>query len=105
MEASLPAARPRPRTMLGGVALAAALTWGCSASAQQATETISQAARASRRMAAPTAVMAAPDAARMRRAFEAQARGDLLAAARETEQLDDRRLMGHLLAEKICLFM
>jgi soluble lytic murein transglycosylase-like protein len=82
------------------VALAAALTWGCGASAQQATETIAHAARAPQRMAQPTAVMGAPDATRMRRAFEAQARGDLLAAARETEQLDDRRLMGHLLADR-----
>ncbi len=86
--------------MLGGVALAAALTWGCGAAAQQANETIAHAARAPQRMAPPTAVMGVPDAARMRRAFEAQARGDLLAAARETERLDDRRLMGHLLADR-----
>ena len=51
-------------------------------------------------MAPPAAVMGAADATRMRRAFEAQARGDLLAAARETERLDDRRLMGHLLADR-----
>jgi len=54
----------------------------------------------------PAAVSALPqpmgpaDAARMRRAFEAQARGDLPAALRETERLDDRRLMGHLLADR-----
>ncbi|NCY26137.1 MAG: lytic transglycosylase domain-containing protein, partial [Alphaproteobacteria bacterium] len=98
MEVSLPQARTRPRATLGGVALAAALSWGCSASAQQATDTIAHAARAPQRMAQPMAVMGAADAARMRRAFEAQARGDLLAAGRESEQLDDRRLMGHLLA-------
>jgi soluble lytic murein transglycosylase-like protein len=40
------------------------------------------------------------DAARMRRAFEAQARGDMPAAIREAERLDDRRLMGHLLADR-----
>ena len=100
MEAPLPEARPRPRAMLGGIALAAALTWGCSASAQQAAENIAQAARATQRMAQPTAVMGTLDATRMRRAFEAQARGDMVAAARETEHLDDRRLMGHLLADR-----
>jgi len=45
--------------------------------------------------------MGAADAARMRRAFEAQARGDVAAAMRETERLDDRRLMGHLLADRL----
>ncbi len=100
MEDILPSARPRPRASLGGVALAAILSWGCGASAQQANETIAHAARAPQRMAAPTAVMGAADAARMRRAFAAQARGDLPAAARESERLDDRRLMGHLLADR-----
>ncbi len=54
--------------------------------------------------AAPSALprpMGAADAIRMRRAFEAQARGDLPAATRETERLDDRRLMGHLLADRL----
>lgn len=44
--------------------------------------------------------MGAADAARLRRAFEAQARGDVAAAVRESERLDDRRLMGHLLADR-----
>ena len=44
--------------------------------------------------------MGAADAGRMRRAFEAQARGDITAAIRESERLDDRRLMGHLLADR-----
>lgn len=44
--------------------------------------------------------MGQADAARMRRAFEAQARGDIPAALREVERLDDRRLMGHLLADR-----
>lgn len=44
--------------------------------------------------------MGATDAARMRRAFEAQARGDFASAVRESERLDDRRLMGHLLADR-----
>ena len=52
---------------------------------------------------APSALprpMGVADAARMRRAFEAQANGDTGAAARETDRLDDRRLMGHLLADR-----
>jgi len=44
--------------------------------------------------------LAAQDAARLLRAFEAQARGDFPAASREAERLDDRRLMGHLLADR-----
>ncbi|WP_240655203.1 lytic transglycosylase domain-containing protein [Rhodovarius crocodyli] len=44
--------------------------------------------------------MDAADAARMRRAFAAQARGDVPAAQREVEGLQDRRLMGHLLADR-----
>jgi soluble lytic murein transglycosylase-like protein len=44
--------------------------------------------------------MAAADAARLRRAFEAQARGDIASAQREVERLDDRRLIGHLLADR-----
>jgi soluble lytic murein transglycosylase-like protein len=44
--------------------------------------------------------MGAMDAARLRRAFEAQARGDAPAAQREAERLEDRRLMGHLLADR-----
>ncbi|MCW8087641.1 lytic transglycosylase domain-containing protein [Sabulicella glaciei] len=45
--------------------------------------------------------MTALDAARMRRAFEAQGRGDFAAASREAERLEDRRLMGHLLADRL----
>ncbi|MBY0337920.1 MAG: lytic transglycosylase domain-containing protein, partial [Acetobacteraceae bacterium] len=37
----------------------------------------------------------------MRRAFEAQARGDFAAATREVERLDDRRLIGHLVADRL----
>ena len=44
--------------------------------------------------------MGQADAARMRRAFEAQARGDVAAAIREADRLEDRRLMGHLLADR-----
>jgi len=52
---------------------------------------------------APSALpqpMGAADATRMGRAFEAQARGDVGAAMREIERLEDRRLVGHLLADR-----
>ena len=100
MHVSYSAMPHRPRLIFGGVALAAALSFTSQAGAQQASASIASAARAPQRMAPPTAVMGAADAARMRRAFEAQLRGDLVAAARETERLDDRRLMGHLLADR-----
>ncbi len=45
-------------------------------------------------------VLTAADAQRMRRAFAAQLRGDNAAAQREAVALDDRRLLGHLLADR-----
>jgi soluble lytic murein transglycosylase-like protein len=45
--------------------------------------------------------LASAEALRLRRAFEAQARGDLTAANREIERLEDRRLFGHLLADRL----
>jgi soluble lytic murein transglycosylase-like protein len=44
--------------------------------------------------------LAPSDAARLRRIFEMQARGEMAAAAREAERLDDRRLIGHVLADR-----
>lgn len=44
--------------------------------------------------------LAPSDAARLRRIFDLQARGEMTAAAREAERLDDRRLMGHVLADR-----
>nr|WP_264185432.1 lytic transglycosylase domain-containing protein [Roseicella aerolata] len=44
--------------------------------------------------------MAPSDAARLRRIFDLQSRGDLAAATRESERLGDRRLMGHVLADR-----
>jgi len=41
------------------------------------------------------------EAARLRRAFDAQARGDFEAAKREIERLEDKRLLGHLLADRL----
>jgi soluble lytic murein transglycosylase-like protein len=45
-------------------------------------------------------VLAPSDAARLRRVFDLQSRGDPAAAAREADRLDDRRLMGHVLADR-----
>ena len=45
--------------------------------------------------------LAAAEVLRLRRAFEAQARGDLTAANREIERMEDRRLFGHLLADRL----
>ncbi|MDB5369778.1 MAG: transglycosylase [Roseomonas sp.] len=45
-------------------------------------------------------VLAPSDAARLGRVFDLQARGDLTNATREAERLDDRRLMGHALADR-----
>ncbi len=45
-------------------------------------------------------VLAPSDAARLRRVFDLQSRGELAAAAREADRLDDRRLLGHVLADR-----
>jgi soluble lytic murein transglycosylase len=56
-------------------------------------------------VAAPDASLPQPlatsDAQRLRRAFEAQARGDAATAQREAERVADRRLHGHLLAKRL----
>lgn len=76
------------------------------AAAQRAPDLAAPSQARPRAVAAPAAVPALPhpmgpaDALRMRRAFEAQARGDVPGAIREAERLDDRRLMGHLLADR-----
>ena len=44
--------------------------------------------------------LAPSEAARLRRIFELQARGDMAQAAREAERLEDRRLIGHVLADR-----
>lgn len=44
--------------------------------------------------------LAPSDAARLRRIFDLQARGELPAASREVERLTDRRLLGHVLADR-----
>nr|WP_256476536.1 lytic transglycosylase domain-containing protein [Siccirubricoccus soli] len=45
-------------------------------------------------------VLSPLEAGRLRRIFAFQARGDLAAAQRETERLEDRRLIGHVLADR-----
>ncbi|MFZ4408195.1 MAG: lytic transglycosylase domain-containing protein [Paracraurococcus sp.] len=45
-------------------------------------------------------MLAPSDAARLRRVFDLQSRGELAAAAREADRLDDRRLLGHVLADR-----
>ncbi len=45
-------------------------------------------------------VLAPSEASRLRRVFQMQARGDLAGAERETARLEDRRLLGHVLADR-----
>jgi soluble lytic murein transglycosylase len=44
--------------------------------------------------------LAPSDAARLRHIFDLHARNEMPAAARETERLEDRRLLGHVLADR-----
>jgi soluble lytic murein transglycosylase-like protein len=46
------------------------------------------------------AVLSPSEASRLRRVFELQAAGDFAAASRETERLEDRRLLGQVLAHR-----
>jgi soluble lytic murein transglycosylase-like protein len=93
------------RPLLGGMMLGATLWLGAQvpAMAQRADEqTAMSLPRPATSGAVPglPQVLAPSDAARLRRVFELQAKGELNAAARETERLDDRRLMGHVLADR-----
>lgn len=91
-------ARLRPGLLAGFLLLGAGLA---PATAQRASEQAAPSqARARTQIAGLPQPLSATDAARLRRAFEAQARGDLSTAVRESERLDDRRLMGHLLADR-----
>jgi soluble lytic murein transglycosylase len=98
MRAICPMARLRPALLAGFLLLGAGLA---PATAQRANE---QAAPSQARIRTQTAGLPQPlsaaDAGRLRRAFEAQAKGDMATAVRESERLDDRRLMGHLLADR-----
>jgi soluble lytic murein transglycosylase len=101
------ALRPMARTLPGVIAGLLCLGAGFSpATAQRAQDQTAPFQVRTRTPPGPAAVPSLPqpmgqaDAARLRRAFEAQARGDIPAAIREAERLDDRRLMGHLLADR-----
>jgi soluble lytic murein transglycosylase-like protein len=109
MQAIYPMALRRARTALLGLGVAATSTFGVQAPAvaQRAGET----APVERAMSVPRPtlrngvaglpqVLAPSDAARLARVFESQARGDFATATREAERLDDRRLMGHVLADR-----
>jgi len=91
-------ARLRPGLLAGLLLLGAGFS---PATAQRANEQAAPAqARTRTQNAGLPQPLSATDAARLRRAFEAQAKGDLATAIRESERLDDRRLMGHLLADR-----
>ncbi len=93
------------RPLLSGMMLGATLWLGAQvpAQAQRADDqTAMSVPRPSTSGAVPglPQVLAPSDAARLRRVFDLQSRGDLAAAARETGRLDDRRLVGHILADR-----
>jgi soluble lytic murein transglycosylase-like protein len=98
-------ARSALRPLIAGVLWGAALLSGSSdpAAAQRATD---QTAMSVPRpapnggVAGLPQVLAPSDATRLRRIFDLQSRGDLAAAARESDRLGDRRLMGHILADR-----
>ncbi|MDO9712307.1 lytic transglycosylase domain-containing protein [Paracraurococcus lichenis] len=103
-------ARDALRPLLAGVLWGAALVSGGinPALAQRAIDQgpLGQTAMSVPRPATPGGVPGLPqvlapsDAARLRRIFDLQSRGDLAAAARESDRLGDRRLLGHVLADR-----
>src|SRR3954453_11579340 len=100
-----PMARSSLRPLLAGVLWGAALISGATnpASAQRATDqTAMSVPRPATSGGVPglPQVLAPSDATRLRRVFDLQSRGELAAAAREADRLDDRRLMGHVLADR-----
>ena len=105
MTALGPMARSSLRPLLVGVLWGAALMTGATspAAAQRATDqTAMSVPRPATSGGVPglPQVLAPSDAARLRRVFDLQSRGDPAAAAREADRLDDRRLMGHVLADQ-----
>lgn len=96
---------PRPfRPLLGGLLLGATLWLGAQvpAFAQRADDqTAMSVPRPALGGGVPglPQVLAPSDAARLRRVFDLQAKGEFATAAREADRLDDRRLMGHVLAD------
>jgi len=103
MRAICPMARTLPGIFAAFLAFGAGIA---PATAQRVQDQTAPSQARTRTAPVPAAILALPqpmgpmDATRMRRAFEAQARGDIPTALREAERLDDRRLMGHLLADR-----
>jgi len=105
MPANVPMARDTLRPLLRGVLWGAALLAGATipAAAQRVTD---QSAMSVPRPASGGGVPGLPqvlapsDAARLRRIFDLQARGDLAQATRDCALVEDRRLMGHVLADR-----
>jgi soluble lytic murein transglycosylase len=97
---------PRSRSpLLAGLFLGTTLWLGAQvpAQAQRAADQIAMSVpRPGTTSAVPglPQVLAPSDATRLRRIFDLQSRGELTAAVREAERLDDRRLMGHVLADR-----
>ncbi|MDI3305884.1 MAG: lytic transglycosylase domain-containing protein [Acetobacteraceae bacterium] len=106
MRAIGPMARCALRPLLCGVLWGAALSLGAAAPAAAQRATTDQTAMSVPRP--PTQggiqglpqVLAPSDATRLRRIFDLQSRGELAAAARESDRLEDRRLLGHVLADR-----
>jgi hypothetical protein len=100
----------RSRTpVLGGLLLGAALWTGLGpspaaaqnrASDQTATRELGLAIARPDTMPGLQTPLAPSEAARLRRIFDLQARGEHDLAGRETERLEDRRLLGHVLADR-----
>ena len=106
MRAIGPMARRALRPLLCGVLWGAALSLGAATPAAAQRATTDQTAMSVPRPPAQGGIQGLPqvlapsDAARLRRIFDLQSRGELAAAARETERLEDRRLLGHVLADR-----
>ena len=102
------ARRPRPVSMLRHMAivfgLGVTMTVGVQAPAvgQRADQTAMSVPRPMLQggIAGFPQPLAPSDAARLRRIFDLQSRGEITAASREVERLDDRRLLGHVLADR-----
>ncbi len=103
MQALCPMARRAPTAVLAMIGAPLWLGTPLPAAAQRADQTAAGAARplpvASGAASSPRP-LAAADATRLTRIFELQAAGDMAAAIREHQALRDRRLDGHVLADR-----
>jgi soluble lytic murein transglycosylase-like protein len=99
MRAICPMARRLPPVLLLAIGMAPWIGTPLPAAAQRADQTAVGAPRPGLGPALPRP-LAAADAARLARIFALQAAGDFAAAQREHEALRDRRLDGHVLADR-----